>query len=229
MHNEKITTAIKKSIYLTALAAASVLGISEPASAENDWYVRAAGGLSWIDDDDSTDLTDGNGTQNADASFNAGYTVAAAIGRWFHPRWRADLEWAYRSNDNDDIRLADGRRANDGNFASSALSLNGYYHFSDGREIGRISPYVGAGIAWVNEIDIDLEGLGGEYEDLEDDGFGVQIMGGVSYRQTQRLRWDGEIRWMYFDEADLENGANVKLESVDYNPLTVSIGFSYGF
>ena len=102
------------------------------------------------------------------------------------------------------------------------------FRMPDGREIGRISPYLGAGLAWVNEIDIDLEGLGGEYEDLEDDGFGVQVMAGLSYRQSQRLRWDAEVRWLYFDEADLDN-AGVKLESVDYNPLTVTLGFSYSF
>lgn len=211
------------------MAALLTLAFSQSASSEEDWYVRGSAGIAWLDDDDSTDLTDVNGMQNADASFDTGFGVGLAVGRWFGDRWRADLEWAYRSNDNDDIKLDDGRVADDGNLASSALSLNGYYHFTDGKKIGRISPYVGAGIAWVNEIDSDLEGLGGEYEDLEDDGFGAQLMGGLSYRQSKRLRWDAEVRWLYFDEADLDNGEGVALESVDYNPLTLSVGFSYAF
>jgi outer membrane protein W len=219
---------VKHTALLTGIVAGIALTFSERAAADDDWYIRAAGGISWIDDDDSADLTDPAGTQNADASFDPGYTVSLAVGRWFNRNWRADLEWAYRSNDNDEVVLDDGRIADDGNFASSSLSVNAYYHFTDGREIGRISPYLGAGLAWVNEIDIDLEGLGGEYEDLEDDGFGVQVMAGLSYRQSQRLRWDAEVRWLYFDEADLDN-AGVKLESVDYNPLTVTLGFSYSF
>ena len=88
---------------------------------------------------------------------------------------------------------------------------------------------MGAGLAWVNEIDIDLEDLGKEYEDLEDDGFGVQVMGGFSYRQSERLRWDVELKWLYYGEADLDNGEGVALESVDYAPVTLFAGFSYGF
>lgn len=218
-----------RDIHVFLLAGLLMLAFAQSASSEEDWYVRGSAGIAWLDDDDSTDLTDVNGVQNADASFDTGFGVGLGVGRWFGNRWRADLEWAYRSNDNDDIQLDDGRVADDGNIASSALSLNGYYHFTDGRAIGRISPYVGAGIAWVNEVDVDLEGLGAEYEDLEDDGFGAQFMGGLSYRQTKRLRWDAEVRWLYFDEADLDNGEGIALESVDYNPLTLSLGFSYAF
>jgi len=225
LHDTRIT----RTALLAGLAAASSLLASEAVLAENDWYVRAAGGLSYISDDDSTDLTDSTGTQNADASFDLGFGAGLAIGRWFGERWRADLEWVYRSNDNDKIELDDGRIDSGNNYASTTLALNGYYHFNDASRIGRISPYVGAGLAWVNEIDIDLEDLGKEYEDLEDDGFGVQVMGGLSYRQTERLRWDVELKWLYYGEADLDNGDGVALESVDYAPVTLFAGFSYGF
>ena len=215
---------------IAALLASALLA-PVTASAQGDWYVRAIGGLSWLNDSDGNDFTDEAGRQDADGSWDIGYIVGLSAGRWFGERWRADLEWAYRSNDNDKVKLDDGRVSDDGNLASSALSLNGYYHFSDASAIGRWSPYVGAGLAWVNEIDIDLEGsdFDGRYEDLEDDGFGVQIMGGFSYRQSERLRWDAELRWLYFGEADLETGQDVKLEGVDYNPLTLAVGFSYGF
>ena len=220
---------IARTALLAGLAVASTLVAPKALLAETDWYVRAAGGLSYISDDDSADLTDGTGTQNADASFDLGFGVGIAVGRWFSKRWRADLEWVYRSNDIDKVELDDGRIDSGNNYASSTLALNGYYHFNDASRIGRISPYVGAGLAWVNEIDIDLEDLGKEYEDLEDDGFGVQVMGGFSYRQSERLRWDVELKWLYYGEADLDNGEGVALESVDYAPVTLFAGFSYGF
>lgn len=214
-----------------ALAAVFCLGVHGTAGAEDDWYVRATGGLSWLADDDSNDFNDAGGAQGADASFDTGWIGGLSLGRWFGERWRADAEWAYRSNDNDRIKLDDGRVADDGNYASTTLALNGYYHFADASTVGSWSPYVGAGLAWVNEIDIDLEGrdFDGRYEDLEDDGFGVQLIGGVSYKQSRRLRWEAELRWLYFGEADLDTGDEVKLESLDYNPLTLSIGLSYGF
>ena len=54
-------------------------------------------------------------------------------------------------------------------------------------------------------------------------------MGGVSWRQTDRLRWDAELRWLYYGEADLDNGSGTSLEDVDYAPVTVFVGLSYGF
>ena len=99
---------IKHTALLTGIVAGIALTFSERAAADDDWYIRAAGGISWIDDDDSADVTDPAGTQNADGSFDTGYTVSLAVGRWFNRNWRADLEWAYRSNDNDEVMLDDG-------------------------------------------------------------------------------------------------------------------------
>lgn len=208
-----------------------LLAGADETRAEGDWYVRAGGGLAWQDDADGARLTDADGRQKVDASFDPGFGAGLSLGRWFGSRWRADLGYDYRSVDNDEIKLADGRVADDGNFASAAVSLNGYYHFSDGRAERRFSPYVGAGVVWLQEIDIDLEGrdFDSSYEDLEDDGFGVQVMGGVSWRQTDRLRWDAELRWLYYGEADLDNGSGTSLEDVDYAPVTVFVGLSYGF
>jgi opacity protein-like surface antigen len=214
-----------------ALAAAALAGAAGSAWAEETWYVRGSAGLALQADADGARLTDDSGRRSADASFDPGYGVGAAVGRWFGPRWRADLGFDYRSVSTDRIEVDDGRVADDGNYASAALSLNGYYHFTDAGAVRRFSPYVGAGIAWLNEIDIDIEGgdFRPSYDDLEDDGFGFQLIGGVSWRQTERIRWDAELRWLYYGEADLDDGNGVRLEDVDYAPVTVQVGFSYGF
>jgi opacity protein-like surface antigen len=153
------------------------------------------------------------------------------VGRWLGQRRRADLASDYRRVDTDQIRVDDGRVADDGNYASTALSLNGYHHFPDAGAVRRFSPCVGAGVAWPNEIDIDIEG--GDFrpscDDLEDDGFGFQRIGGVSWRQTERFRRDAELRWLYDGEADLDDGNDIRFEDVDYAPATVQVGFSYDF
>jgi outer membrane protein W len=213
------------------LSAGALLVSSQNAVAADDWYVRVSGGVSYLADDDSAKITDETGTQKMDASFDLGYGVALAAGRWFDDRWRADIEWAYRSNDNDRLKLDDGRVGDSGNFASSGLSLNGYYHFTPGREIGRVSPYVGAGVVWINEVDMDIENgeFGKDYEDLEDDGFGAQFMAGLSYRQTERWRWDAEIRWLYYGEVDMDNDRGTRVKDLDYAPLSFFVGASYSF
>ncbi len=216
----------------TILSGLIAAGATAAGAAENDWYVRVNAGVTLVGDDSGA-FTDGTGTRGADASFDAGFASGIAVGLWLNERWRVDADWTYRSNDNDEIVLADGRVVGGGNFASTALSLNGFYHFSDPAVPGSFSPFVGAGIAWVNEIDIDLEGGGlgdgVEIEDLEDDGVGIQLMAGFSYRQSERLRWDAELRWLYFGETELDGDRGNRLADVDYTPLGVFAGFSYGF
>jgi len=192
------------------LSAGALLVSSQNAVAADDWYVRVSGGVSYLADDDSAKITDETGTQKMDASFDLGYGVALAAGRWFDDRWRADIEWAYRSNDNDRLKLDDGRVGDSGNFASSGLSLN---------------------VVWINEVDMDIENgeFGKDYEDLEDDGFGAQFMAGLSYRQTERWRWDAEIRWLYYGEVDMDNDRGTRVKDLDYAPLSLFVGASYSF
>jgi hypothetical protein len=97
-----------------ALAAAALTGAAGSARTEEPGYVRGSAGLVWQGDSDSARLADDSGRKSADASFDPGYGVGAALGRWFGPRWRADLGFDYRSVDIDRIRFDDGRVA-DGN------------------------------------------------------------------------------------------------------------------
>ncbi len=216
---------------LAALLAAFAGTAAAPLAAEDDWYVRLGGGVAYQADADGARLTDQDGRQSVDASFDPGFGAGLSVGRWFGDRWRADLGFDYRTVDNDRIKLDDGRVADDSNYASTGVSLNGYYHFTDGRAERRFSPYVGAGLVWLNEIDIDLEGdsFDATYEDFEDDGFGVQLIGGVSWRQSKRWRWDAELRWLYYGEADLDNDNGNTLEGLDYTPVTAYVGVSYAF
>ncbi len=215
------------------LAAAAAATLLAPLAEADEWYVRGAAGMVFLGDDDSVGFTDADGTQGVDASFDAGFSFGGGIGRWFGDRWRADVDFTYRSNDHDTFRLDDGRVVDDGNFASTALSVNGYYHFADAFEPRTFSPYVGVGIAYVNEIDIDLEGSGlGDgvvIEDLEDDGVGFQLIGGVSWRQNDRLRWEGEVRWLSFGDADLTDDGGNRVADIDYDPFGVYVGLSYEF
>ncbi|NNF51800.1 MAG: hypothetical protein HKN59_05110 [Gammaproteobacteria bacterium] len=199
--------------------------------AADGWYVSATGGFSFAGDESAATLTDGGGSTTTDLEFDSGIAAGASVGRWITDQFRAEVDWVYRSNSNDRVSTADSRSASDGNLASSALSINGYFHFGETDVVGQFSPFVGAGIAYVNEVDIDLEGgdFGALYEDLEDDGVGFQMMLGAAYRQSDALRWTAELRWLSFGDADLQRSDGTRLADLGYDPLGAFLSVSYEF
>lgn len=223
--------------FFATVLVSGLLSAAAASAAAEDWYVSASLGTTFLSGESGASLTEPpstlspGGTTTAAADFDTGFGTGAAVGRWLGDQFRAELEWLYRSNDIKRFESGDGRVATDGNFASSALSLNAYFHFGEATKIGAFSPYVGAGVSWVNEVDIDLEGgdFGPLYEDLEDDGIAIQMMAGVGYRQTARLMWSAELRWLSFGDADLERSGGTRLDGAGYDPFSLFLSVSYGF
>ena len=100
-----------------------------------------------------------------------------AFGYRYGNGWSAELDWEYRTNDNDSIDFSDGASFSDGDFSSNIIYLNGYYTFNSGSPVFR--PYIGAGAGWVEEIDLDLETGGMETSYSSDGDIAWQIMAGV--------------------------------------------------
>ncbi|MEM1113312.1 MAG: OmpW family outer membrane protein [Pseudomonadota bacterium] len=210
-----------------ATLAASVLLPASTLAEDSGWYLRAHGGISELGDTDG----EGRGIDGLDGSVDvetdSGFFAGAAAGYRYSPRWSVEIAWEYRSNDAETVAPG-GNVYPDGNYASNTLFLNGMYHF-DAR--GRWDPYVGAGIGWQQEIDIDLEGLGAELSYSGDDSFGLQLFGGVNYQLSERWALNGELRYGQFDNIDLEgeSGAPGEIESLDYTPLSAQFGVIYRF
>ena len=172
---ERRTTLQRKSAITLALATALAAG---SATAADTWYVGATGGLTNNGVSSlnlTTDGVDGRATADADN----GYTMGAVFGREFDSRWRLEGEFRYRTNEFASVDLPDGSRITDGDFSSGALGVNGYWLFGEVDAAWR--PFVGAGLAWMQEIDLDLaddpvnkivdslgEALDGEISDIED-------------------------------------------------------------
>lgn len=161
-------------------------------SADDRWYIGITAGIT-TNDVSSLDLsTDGlNGQANADA--DNGYTMGAVFGREFNDRWRLESEFRYRTNELSSVDLPDGRSISDGDFSSAALGLNGYWLFGDTSSTWR--PFVGAGLAWMQEIDLDLaeDPVNGSYSG---DGSAWQLMAGVSWTLSDRWGFDFEARYL---------------------------------
>ncbi len=88
----------------------------------------------------------------------------------------------YRSDDFDQVTFADGRSVTDGNYASEMIGLNAYYRFRTDTDI---QPYLGAGLGWVQEVDVDFEENGVETS-FETDDLGAQFAAGARWKPTTR-------------------------------------------
>lgn len=214
---------MKNLIIIGMVACLPLQGLAE----DEGWYLKAHGGYSQLSDID-TDTAGIAGDQVATAiSTNGGFTAGAGIGFRWTQNWALELAWEYRSNETE-TALADAAQFPDGNLASNAVYLNGYYHF---RPTGKWVPYVGAGLGWIQEIDIDLEGSGPEQSYSGDGDTGYQVFAGANYHMTSQWYLQGELRYSRFSNIDLEGegGSRGSFESIDYDPLTVQLAVIYQF
>ncbi|EED31715.1 hypothetical protein NOR53_3696 [gamma proteobacterium NOR5-3] len=192
------------------------------------WFARAWGGYSGLADTDGT--IDGfPGTtpwDTVDVSTTGGFTAGAGVGYRYNQRLGVELAWEYRSNDSE-TEFGDGTSFSDGNYASNTFFLNGYYYLAPR---GAWEPYVGAGLAWIQEVDIDLEGNGPERSFSSDGDVGLQMFVGSTYSLGERWAAHGELRYGAITGIDLEgeNNAGV-ISGFDYEPFTLQIGLTYRF
>lgn len=206
---------LKRTLVVTPLVA---LGAASPVLADTSdggFYLRAFGGVSSLSDTDLSGVATGN------SGFESGQVFGGAIGYdYAGSPFRSELEYAYRTGD------ADGAAGITGDFASTTLALNGYYDFAPIFG-GRLTPYVGAGLAYVTEVDFDVVGGGasGEYNDTGD--FAYQLMLGAEYPLSPRWSVTGEVR--YFDAGSQTlTGAGGTL-TADYQSIDIIIGTSLKF
>ncbi len=210
---------------LTAIALTAAL-TSPAVSADSNaggYYLKAIGGAGWLADADLDSRTQGAG----EAAFDAGFSGGAALGYDFG-RWLAEVELVYRTNTLDRVRGTSFDGADDGDFSSLGVGLNGAYQFN---LLGNpaVQSYAGAGIVWFQEIDIDFEGEGPERSYSGDD-IGIQVFLGARYALNDRWSLHAEARYLTASgiEMDGEGAAPGSFEA-DYDRTSVTAGLSYRF
>ena len=211
---------------LTITALATLLPLQSLADTDG-WFLRAHGGYSQLSDIDADTSGIVSEPAGADISIDGGFTAGAGVGYRYNQRWAVELAWEYRSNESE-TDLVGFENYPDGNLASNTFFLNGYYHFA---RSGRWDPYLGAGLGWLQEIDIDLEGNGPERSYSGDGDTGFQVFAGANYEIAERWLLQGEVRYTAFTDLDLEaeSGAQGDISSLDYEPLTLQFGVMYRF
>jgi outer membrane protein W len=228
----KYTTKFKfsKLLPITTLTIA-LLANTNSAFASDDFFVRTFVGLSSMSDltANATDIDGSTGA--ADVSLDSGFNAGLGFGYFYNPNFAVELAWEYRTNDSS-VELDDGNSFQDGNYASNLIMLNGYYFFD---KINKWTPYLGAGIVWGQEIDIDLERNGTERSFSEGGDFGYQAFAGVNYELSREWVIHGELRYTAISSIDLSaeeselQPSSGSVTSIDYKPLTLQVGLEYRF
>jgi opacity protein-like surface antigen len=212
----------KSTIIVTCLLA------SMSAGAQGNYYVKAHAGISLVQDNDFGQSGVAGAGASGDGSYDTGFATGLAVGYRYGNGFSAELDWEYRRNDNDAVVFSDGTRFDDGDIASNTFYLNGYYAFD--KTFGKVRPYIGAGVGWIQEIDLDLESGGTETSYSSDGDVAWQLMVGAETELSANWRLQGELRYTQVAGVDLdEEGGPGRIKDLDYDAWSIGVGVVYDF
>ena len=215
----------RKAFFLTAITGIFLLPIQSYAEG-GEFYLKPTIGLSSLSDQTPTTRGIGTVDGSSDLSLDGGFVGGLAWGYRYSNNFAAEIAWEYRSNDSQ-VTLADGSVFEDGNYASNTFFLNGYYFPETERTW---QPYVGLGIGFFEEIDVDLESGGVEQSFSGDGETLIQFMVGVEYPVSPKLDLTAELRYSSASDISLSGeGSSGQFDGLDYDPLTIQLGLKYTF
>ena len=209
---------------LIAIVAIAITMTTTPVLA-GERYLKLVAGIGDLDDGGSLDIDDPRFSEAIDSSYDLGFRSGLAFGWRLNDSFTFELEYLYSTNDLDEVVFADGQRFSEGNYASVVISANGYYFFRAGQSF---RPYVGAGLGWVQEVDIDFEENGEEIS-FETDDFGFQVMAGLLWDIGDRWSFDLQARYLTVSDLEMVAEEGSGLVTADYEPLSLLAGLSYRF
>ncbi len=176
--------------------------------------------------DGDLDREEGGTLTPGDAEYDTGVGYSGSLGYRWDNGFALELEGIYRRNELDSLEVNGVNIADEGDFASLTVYLNALYHFETGN---RWRPYVGLGLGWVEEIDVDIDDGGAELG-YDDSGFGYQAMVGVEYESDFGVGYFVEGRLFGATGFDLESedGTGVEYDG-NYLGLGLTLGLTYRF
>ncbi|GEA13272.1 porin family protein [Alteromonas sp. KUL49] len=190
------------------------------------WYIKPYVGLSSMSDvagkAENIEMVSGS----TDVKLGEGFNAGLSTGFYYNENVGVELGWEYRTNSSETL-IASNMIYPEGNYASNTFFLNGLYQFDVNQ---RWKPYVGAGVVWVQEIDIDLESNGNELSYSGDSDIGYQAMLGVNYHMSDTWSAQFEARYLSLSDVELSGETTVgAISGLDYEPITLQLGLVYKF
>ena len=217
-----------KHLALTMAFALSSSLIATNALADDDkFYATGNIGIGFLSSEDLT-YSDSALTATSEADFDASFAGGGTFGYYWTDNWRVEGEVMYRRNDMKDITLGGVGASTGGDFASLSFGVSALYEFQP-TDNPRLKTYVGAGFAFVQEIDIDFE-IDSAETSFETDETGLQLQAGARYDVNDRMFVDLTARYLTVSGAKLEFPADTsRTIKSDYSPLTLSLGLGWRF
>lgn len=218
-----------KSIRYIPLLFPVALICTAPALAQQDSgvYATAVAGIGFLGSED-LNYRDGMINATAEGDFEASFSGGGTVGYRLNSDWRIEGELMYRRNELEAVTLEGVGASTEGDYASLSVGLSALYDFRP-FDNDRLSAYVGAGVVFVQEIDIDFE-IDGNETSFETDDIGLQIQFGGRYDVNDSLFVDVGVRYMTLSGAELEFPADTsRIVEADYSPLTVTAGLGWRF
>lgn len=215
--------------FIATATIASALVTAAPVRAAGDgWSVVPYFGLSQLDNQSPTitgadDILDGGLDIAVDPGFTAGLGIRY---QYEDSRWSSEFGWEYRSNDSE-TSTADGSVLPEGNYASNTFFVNGRYALT---KANRWTPWVGGGLTWIQEVDLDSEDAQGERSFSDSASIGFQLMAGVDYDLSERFYLTSELRYSSQTGLELEEeDGSGRVTDIDYQPVTLGLGVGFRF
>ncbi|MEM1436356.1 MAG: porin family protein [Pseudomonadota bacterium] len=193
------------------------------AESNNSFYASIYGGIGGLAETNTRFSTGSSGDVDFDPSFTGGGALGYAWNRW---RFEGDL--TYRTNEISGAANSLPTGSSNGDFSSLSLAANALYEF-DLIPGGRARTYLGLGLVYVQEIDIDFE-LSPDEVSYSDSEFGVQLIGGAAYRLSDRWELLTDLRYLPLGSISLdgERSADGSVDA-DYDHWSLNVGLRYRF
>ena len=166
------------------------------------------------------------GATGGSASFDTGIGIGGEFGYRYGNGWAAEVAWDYRRQGLKRL----GAATIDGDFASSTFFVNGYYRFA---KWGDIRPFVGAGLGWTQEIDIDVNRNGRELSYSRSGAAAIQVMFEGEVDISAKWSLTGDVRFLRVStgsfKAEEPAAGGVLSGDLQYRPVSINVGVSYRF
>lgn len=190
-------------------------------------YLSGLGGINTLSDQD-IEATIGGVRSVGTASFSESYLVGFAVGYRFANNWAIEEEVVFRRTVLDTASLSPLGTFNDGNFENTQLTAKALYHFPL-RANDDVEAYLGLGIAWLAELDFDIESAEGE-RPFEQDRFGIELHAGARYFAWDHAFVGASVRYLSVGDTDLPSPSDARdVVRAGYDPLSVALEFGWRF
>lgn len=225
---------------ITLLTIMGSVGVNSQAQADGsvdmstpsgNFMIRILGSGVLPDEDAKPISTGGVPSATHDADLSDDYIPALTLTYFMNPNWSLELFCCFSKHDvKGTATLAAVGDLGDSWLFPPSVTLQ--YHFTN---MGRIKPYVGAGVTFIHFFD---EGVGSgaatalNVVDFEiDDAFGLALQAGVDISLGGKWYFNADVKkiWLNTDATWTQNTGTKIVSDLDIDPVIVSVGLGYRF